>query len=219
MKIFGLLVVTMSVTIVLACSMSYAAPACCDPSQSQNMIKPPGPASDMGNRRTPGVATTKSAPRASQQPPGVMPQIPYGPPAQAKRPVAPAPVRLGSLDRPVGSVEARAAGGCCAGAKNLSAAPSQTAGRGCGGTCPSCFSRSNAARPTGGPSIQPGLPVCCAERATNSGPAVQTQLKEGRYAPAKPVLSEIKTVHRIPATLTATPGANRSQAPRFVTLW
>jgi hypothetical protein len=217
MKKFGLLVVIMSLAIVLACSISYAAPACCDPTQG-SLVKSPATVADVGSGGIPGVVTTKSAPRASQ-PASVIPQVPYGLPTQAKRPVAPAPVQLSSFYQPVGPVAARAGGGCCASASGFSAARVQAAVQGCGGACPSCLSGGNVSGQQARPLVQPSVPECCSGKGTNPAPAAQAKSKSGGYVPEKPVVTGIKTVPRVPAGLTANSSFNRSQSPRFATLW
>jgi hypothetical protein len=217
MKTLGLLMASMGAAIVLAGSLSYAAPTCCDPAQAQNVIKNPALTAEVRGPGMFGLANTKSAPRASQ-PTSVMPQISYGPQTQARRPVAPPPVQLSSVYRPVGPVAARAGGGCCPAATNLSATPVQTVGR-CGGACPSCLSRGNVARPQARPSVQPSVPQCCSGRGSNLAPAVQAPLKAGGNVLGNPVTTAMPPIPGNPAMLTANPGSNRSQAPRFITLW
>lgn len=218
MNTLRLLFVTMCAVMVLVASISYAAPACCDPAQAQNTINGRATTAGVSNGAIRGVAP-KAAPRANQHPPAVMSQIAYGVPTQAKQRISQQSLPLSAFYRPAGATAARAGGGCCAGANSLSVTPLQTAVPGCGGACPSCFSKGNVAKRQVKPSVRPNVPQCCSRSGSNFAPAVQTQSKAGGYAPDKTVAPAIRVNSRPPEGLTANPSLNRPPAARFVTLW
>jgi hypothetical protein len=215
MKTFGLLVVAVCVVVILVGSTSYAAPACCDPAQAQNVIKPSKPASEVGIRSMPGVATPKPAPRANQLDP-VLPQVAYGALTQAKLPVAQAAAQLNSVYRPVSGPVASPGRGCCGDSKM---APVPTVARGCGGACASCRSRANADREQVRSSAQPSVPACCGGRGINPAPPVQTRFSPKSYVQAAPVYAPIKQGPRAPTALTANSGPGRPQGQVFGSLW